>query len=79
MTVEQIVRALLKEDPQVLSPDRSEFVKLVEVALRRAHWKTPRRTVDAALLDAVEYELERLIVTRPAMPKRADAALEIAG
>jgi hypothetical protein len=65
VTVEAIVRALLREDPYFLTPDRDEDVQLVEIALRRAQWKAPGRQPTAALMDMVRNELERLMAVRP--------------
>lgn len=66
MTVESIVAGLLREDPDLIAGDRDDFVHLVEVALRRAHWKAPSPHVTTALMDGVNYELERLIASQPA-------------
>jgi hypothetical protein len=69
VTVEAIVRALLREDPYFLTPDREEDVQLVEIALRRAQWKTPGRQPTEALMDMVRFELERLTIALPVTPK----------
>jgi hypothetical protein len=68
VTVEAIVRALLREDPYFLTPDRDEDVQLVEIALRRAQWKTPERHPTEALMASVRNELERLVAVRPVAP-----------
>jgi hypothetical protein len=70
VTIESIVSGLLREDPAFIARDRDEFVHLVEVALRRAHWKQPASNVTPALMDGVHYELERLIASRPVDPLR---------
>ncbi len=70
MTVEAIVRALLREDPYVLTPDRDEDVQLVEIALRRAQWKAPGSQPMGALLLQVHDELDRLLAVRPATPPK---------
>jgi hypothetical protein len=65
MTVETIVAGLLREDPEFIARDRDDFVHLVEVALRRAHWKAPSPQITTALMDGVNYELERLMAAQP--------------
>jgi hypothetical protein len=60
---------LLREDPYLLTPDREEDVQLVEIALRRAQWKTPGGQPTEALMELVHDELERLMAVRPVTPK----------
>jgi hypothetical protein len=62
VNVESIVQALLEEDPRILDPGREEEVALVEIALRRARWRAPGNQMSGALMDAVHYELERLML-----------------